>query len=132
MIGMDDRAALFDPDEFGVEVAIEEPGNPARVVCGMWSAPAGADTLHRANTGATSGGVRVAASVSHLQLFNEDVPRDWRNACVIAGDKRYSITALEPVGRLRTACTLTDWGDRQQAAQGGKRGEWLSPRPQGR
>ncbi|MEC8917763.1 MAG: hypothetical protein VX796_09105 [Pseudomonadota bacterium] len=129
MIDADEFRELFDEDEVGVDVTIAEPGVETRFgVSGMWSTPEGTSRMRRAGT--TDGtGLRVGSGTSVLQLFNADVPRDWRNARVTVDGVIYSITQREPFDRLRTELWLVPYGDRHARKQGGNDGRWISPKP---
>lgn len=127
MIGADDVATFFDPDEFGVEVTILEPGLEPREAAGMWGEPGGPETLRRLNTNG-AGGLRVGPGSSALQLFNTDAPVNRRAAIIVVDGVQYSIADHKPLGRLRTLFTLVPYGDRQ-ARQDQTNGRWLSPKP---
>lgn len=127
MIGDDDVATFFDPDEFGVEVTIIEPGLEPREVAGMWGDPASPETLRRLNSNG-AGGLSVGPGSSALQLFNRDAPAQRRTAMIVVDGVQYSIAAHKPLGRLRTLFTLVAYGDRT-ARQDQTDGRWLSPKP---
>ena len=126
MIGADDVATFFDPDEFGVEVTIAEPGLEPRPVSGMWGEPGKPESLRRLNTNG-AGGLRVGPGSSALQLFNSDAPANRREAKLTVDGVEYSIADHKPLGRLRTLFVLVPYGDRN-ARQGQTDGRWLPPR----
>lgn len=130
MISAEDRAALHDPDEFGVEAVLHEPGRAPAHISGMWGRPLGANEIRRSQTSTSASSTRVAAGASVLQLFNEDMPLDWRNTRVVVDEREYSIAQYDPIDRLRTACVLIAWGDREARQVGSEasgRGQWISP-----
>jgi len=84
MIGADDLASFFDPEEFGCEVLIVGPAGSCKVN-GMWGDPAAFGRLQRPGVPnhAAQTDVRMAEQV--LQLPNEDVPQDWTQCRVVDG-----------------------------------------------
>lgn len=129
MIGDDDLASFFDPEEFGCKVLIVGPAG-TRSVCGMWGDPAAFGRLQRPGVpnGAAHAQVRMAEKV--LQLPNEDVPQDWAQCRVVDDGVEFSITHVAPHGRLRSLLTIVPFGDRK-ARSGEVAGGWLPPRSAG-
>ena len=122
MIGDDDFASFFDPDEFGVRVRLIEPGRDAREVDGMLGKPETSGGVYRAGVDPNASTVRAAPKQRHLQLPRGEVPADWQATKVVADDVTYSIADVAPLGRLRSLLTLTPFGDRTAAP--GERGKW--------
>lgn len=126
MIGADDLASFFDPEEFGCEVLIVGPAGSCKVN-GMWGDPAAFGRLQRPGVpnGAAQVEVRMAEKV--LQLPNEDVPQDWSQCRVVDGGVEFSITRVAPHGRLRSLLTVVPYGDRKARAEE-VGGGWLPAR----
>ena len=122
MIGADDFATFFDPDEFGCTVRLIEPGRPPRDVDGMFGKPETSGGIYRAGVDPNASTVRAAPKQRHLQLPRSEVPADWQSTKVVADDVTYSIADVAPLGRLRSLLTLTPFGDRTAAP--GERGKW--------
>ena len=122
MIGDDDFASFFDPDEFGCTVQLIEPGREPRKVDGMYGKPGATGALYRAGIDPGAAQVKVKPLKEHLQLGNRDVPINWKITKVVADGVEYSITDVEPVGRVRSVLTLIPFGDRE--AQPVERGKW--------
>lgn len=117
MIGADDLADLYDPDEFGCELQLVEQGQQARPCRGMWSQPAKGGRLYRTGIDPNGANLRTRADQRHLQIANADMPASWKPPTkVVADGAEWSITAAEPLGRLRTLLTLVPWGDRDAPA----------------
>ena len=122
MIGDDDFATFFDPDEFGCTVQMIEPGRPPRDVDGMFGKPETSGGVYRAGVDPSASQVRAAPKQRHLQLPRREVPEAWKTTKVVAEGLEYSIVDVEPLGRVRSLLTLTPFGDR--AAAPGERGKW--------
>lgn len=122
MIGDDDFATFFDPDEFGCTVQLIEPGRPPRDVDGMFGKPETSGGVYRAGVDPNASTVRAAPKQRHLQLPRGEVPADWHATKVVADGATYSIADVAPLGRLRSLLTLTPFGDRTAAP--GERGKW--------
>lgn len=121
MIGDDDWATFFDPDEFGVEVVLHAPGvPPSPPFGGMWSRPPGRETVRRPGPKGT--GLRVAPDERRLQIPSRDLPDDWRETRVEVDGVSYAIGDLADLGRLRVELILTPWQERSES-----HGSWLRP-----
>ncbi|MDH1551003.1 hypothetical protein [Pseudomonas juntendi] len=122
MIGEDDFASFFDPDEFGVRVVLVEPGQDPRKVDGMLGAPEVTGRVYRTgiDPGAAKTGVRL--NRKHLQLPRNEAPASKVGVKVIIDQVEYSIGDIEPLGRLRALLTLIPWGERDQQPE--ERGKW--------
>lgn len=126
MIGDDDFESFFDPDEFGCRVQLIEPGRDPRSVNGMYGKPGSTGSLYRAGIDPGAAQVKVKPLKEHLQLSNREVPVNWKTTKVVAEGVEYSITDVEPVGRVRSVLTLIPFGDRD--AQPAERGTWRASR----
>lgn len=126
MIGADDLASFFDPEEFGCEVLIVGLAGSCKVN-GMWGDPAAFGRLQRPGVPNGAAQVEVRLDEKVLQLPNEDVPQDWANCRVVDGGVEFSITRVAPHGRLRSLLTLVPYGDRKGRAQEVS-GGWLPAR----
>lgn len=122
MIGADDLADLYDPDEFGARVQILEQGLPARWANGMEGDPVKSGRMYRSGIDPNASTLRVKLDQVKFQMARADAPASWKTAKVVLHQVEYSITALEPLGRLRVLLTLIPFGDR--AAAPGERGKW--------
>jgi hypothetical protein len=122
VIGADDLADLYDPDEFGCIVQVIEAGLEAREVGGMWGAPAKSGRLYRSGVDPNAANMRVTPNQRHLQIALPDLPASIPGTKVVADGREYSIGNVEPLGRLRVLLTLVPFGDR--AAPAGDRGKW--------
>ncbi|MHC8341748.1 head-tail joining protein [Pseudomonas sp. RT6P73] len=122
MIGDDDFATFFDPDEFGCTVQLIEPDRPPRDVDGMFGKPETSGGIYRAGTDPGAAQIRATPNQRHLQLPRGEVPEAWRATKVVTDGVTYSIADVAPLGRLRSLLTLTPFGDR--AAAPGERGKW--------
>jgi hypothetical protein len=119
MIGDDDWDSFFDPDEMGVLVELHVPGEPKpRETGGMWSQPAGRETLRRAYT--NGAGLRIAPDEKPLQIALRDLPNAWRETRVVVDGVEYAIGDLVSLGRLRIELILTPWKERSE-----NNGSWL-------
>lgn len=128
MIGADDLASFFDPEEFGCEVLIVGPAG-TRPVNGMWGEPAAFGRMQRPGNPKEAAQVDVRLAQQVLQLPNEDVPADWEECRVVDGGVEFSITKVAPHGRLRSLLTLVPAGNRKaRSAEEGKKGGWLPAR----
>jgi hypothetical protein len=125
MIGDDDLASFFDPEEFGCTVVLIEHGRAPRSVSGMWGAPVADGRIQRANNVKAAAQVKARPDQRFLQLPNDDVPADLPSTKLVADDAEYSIVDDEPLGRLRTLLTLVPYGDRKARASDGKSHGWL-------
>lgn len=126
MIGDDDLASFFDPEEFGCEVLIVGPTG-SRPVNGMWGDPAAFGRLQRPGVPNNAAQIEVRLDEKVLQLPNDDVPLDWEECRVVDGGVDFSITRVDPHGRLRSLLTLVPYGDRKARAQEVS-GGWLPAR----
>lgn len=126
MIGADDLADLHDPDEFGVTVQIEVVGQPVRSINCLEGIQDQAGQLRRRDGG--EGVIRARPDLLHLRMASSDVPAPWHEAKVTHQGRTWSITDVQPLGRLRQVLTLVPYGDRQ-ARQGENNGRWLPPKP---
>lgn len=122
MIGDDDFGTFFDPDDFGCRVRLIEPGREPRSVAGMYGKPGATGALYRAGIDPGAAQSRVKPLKEHLQLPTREVPVDWKTTKVVADGVEYSITDVEPAGRVRSVLTLIPFGDRD--AQPAERGKW--------
>ena len=121
MIGDDDWDTFFDPDELGVLVELHVPNEPTpREIGGMWSKPAGRETVRRAYT--SGAGLRVAPDEKPLQIAERDLPADWRETRGGVDGIEYAIGDLVSLGRLRVELILTPWQQRSDT-----HGSWLRP-----
>lgn len=126
MIGDDDFDSFYDPDEFGCRVQLIEPGREPRSVDGMYGKPGTTGSLYRAGIDPGAAQVKVKPLKTHLQLSNREVPVNWKTTKVVADGVEYSITDVEPFGRVRSVLTLIPFGDRD--AQPAERGTWRASR----
>lgn len=122
MIGAEDLGDLFDPDEFGTTVQLAEPGQPVRAARALEGAPDGSGRLYRSGVDPNAASLRVRPDQVKLQLARGDVPASWKLTKVVLGGSEYSITNVEPLGRLRSLLTIVPYGDR--AVQPAERGKW--------
>ena len=122
MIGDDDFSTFFDPDDFGSLVVLIEPGRDARQVAGMFGKPGQTGALYRAGIDPGAAQIKARPLKEHLQLPTREVPASWKVAKVVSDGVEYSITDVEPIGRLRSLLTLIPYGDRE--AQPVERGKW--------
>lgn len=122
MIGADDLADLYDPDEFGCRAQLIEEGHAAREVVGMLGAPAKSGRLYRSGIDPNAANVRVKPNQLHLQIALADLPATVVGTKVVVAGLAYSIGNTEPLGRLRVLLTLVPFGDRNAPA--GDRGKW--------
>jgi hypothetical protein len=122
VIGDDDFATFFDPDEFGCTVRLIEPGRDARDVDGMFGKPDGSGGIYRSGIDPSAAQSRGTPNQRHLQLPRGEVPQNWQATKVIADGLEYSIGNVEPLGRLRSVLTLMPYGDR--AAPRGDQTKW--------
>jgi hypothetical protein len=122
VIGADDLADLYDPDEFGCIVQLIEAGLEARDVNGMLGAPAKSGRLYRSGVDPNAANVRVKPNQRHLQIALADLPASAPGTKVVIDGVEYSIGNVEPLGRLRVLLTLVPFGDRDAPA--GDRGKW--------
>lgn len=122
MIGDDDFSTFFDPDEFGCVVQLIEPGKVPRDVAGMFGKPGASGALYRAGIDPGASQVRVKPLKEHLQLATREVPANWKLTRVISDGVSYSISDVEPLGRVRSLLTLIPFGDRD--AQPVERKPW--------
>tara|TARA_R110000772_G_scaffold62506_4_gene140470 strand:- start:562 stop:924 length:363 start_codon:yes stop_codon:yes gene_type:complete len=120
MIGDDDWGSFFDPDEMGVLVELHVPDQAPVNVGGMWSPPAGRETLRRAYT--NGAGLRIAPDEKPLQIALRDLPNAWRETRVVVDGVEYAIGDLVSLGRLRVELILTQWKERSDT-----HGSWLRP-----
>lgn len=128
MIGADDLASFFDPEEFGCRVLIITGAGQVEAL-GMWGDPAAFGRLQRPGVEKGASQLRVRPNLKVLQLPNEDVPADWSTAKVLEGDAAFAITDVAPYGRLRSLLTLVPWGDRAARAKDQKSHGWLPTQP---
>jgi hypothetical protein len=130
MIGADDLADFYDPEEFGCEVLIvgSGGGQPAKVL-GMWGEPAAFGLMLRQGTNVGAAQIRAKANQRMLQVSNEDVPVDWHLAKVIESDREFSIAEVTPHGRLRSLMVLVPYGDRQARVKDPAQNGWLPTQP---
>lgn len=129
MIGADDLADFFDPEEFGCEVLIVGGGGQAVRVLGMWGDPAAFGVMLRQGTNVGAAQIRAKANQRVLQVSNEDVPDDWHLAKVVESDREFSITDVSPHGRLRSLMVLVPYGDREARVKDPAQHGWLSSQP---
>lgn len=122
MIGADDLADFFDPDEFGCTAQLIEPGKAPVAVVGMFGKPEKSGGLYRGGIDPGAAQIRGKGIQEHLQLATSQVPAAWKTAKVVSGGIEYSITAVEPLGRVRSVLTLIPYGDRAVAPA--ERGKW--------
>lgn len=122
MIGADDLADLYDPDEFGCIAQVIEEGLAARDVKGMLGVPAKSGRLYRSGIDPNAANMRVKPNQRHLQIALPDLPASVPGTKVIVEGVAYSIGNVEPLGRLRVLLTLVPFGVR--AAPAGDRGKW--------
>lgn len=128
MVGDDDLASFFDPEEFGCRVLIIDAGD-SRYVLGMWGDPAAFGRMQRPGTDKGAAQLRIQPNQKVLQLPNEDVPVAWSSAMVIEGDAQFSIVSVEPHGRLRSLLTLVPYGDRAARLKDKAQSGWLPTQP---
>jgi hypothetical protein len=129
MIGDDDLASFFDPEEFGCRVVIIGGGGVPADVLGMWGDPAAFGRIQRPDVAKGAAQLRVRADVKVLQVPNEDVPADWSVAKVVDAGVEFAITEVAPHGRLRSLLTLVPYGDRADRAKDTKSNGWIPNRP---
>lgn len=122
MIGDDDFSSFFDPDEFGCVVQLIEPGQEPRNVAGMFGKPGATGALYRTGIDPGAAQMKVRPLKEHLQLPTREVPISWKATRVVSDGVTYSITDVEPLGRVRSVLTLIPFGDRD--AQPAERGKW--------
>lgn len=122
MIGDDDFESFFDPDEFGCTVQLIEPGKAPRDVDGMFGKPGASGALYRTGIDPGAAQMKVKPLKEHLQLPTREVPVNWKTARVVSDGVSYSITDVEPLGRVRSVLTLIPFGDRD--AQPVERNKW--------
>ena len=117
MIGADDFASFFDPDEFGCTAHIVEAGGVRRPVDGIVGAPAARGGVYRAGIDPGAAQVRAAPNQVQLQIPASETPRPWMGVKVIIDQVTYSIADVSPLGRLRSLLTLTPDGKSAGSAQ---------------
>jgi hypothetical protein len=122
VIGDDDFAAFYDPDEFGAIVQLIEQGQAARDVAGMFGKPDASGGIYRGGIDPGAANVRGKPLQDHFQIANRELPANWKAAKVVSKGVEYSIVAAEPLGRIRTLLTLVPYGDRE--ATPAERGTW--------
>ena len=88
----------------------------------MYGKPGATGALYRAGIDPGAAQVKVKPLKEHLQLPTREVPANWKTTKVVADGAEYSITDVEPVGRVRSVLTLIPFGDRD--AQPAERGKW--------
>lgn len=115
MIGADDIDAFFDPDEFGCTAQLIEPGREPRSVDGMIGAPQKSQPLYRSGRDFNAANIKGKPRQMILQIPTRDLPENWSKTLVVLDGISYSIAEAEPIGRLRTALTLTPPVDRASA-----------------
>lgn len=122
MIGDDDFASFFDPDEFGVRVRVIEPGRDPRDVDGMLGKPEVSGRIYRA--GVDPGAAKTSAKLSrkYLQLPRAETPAGPVGTKVVIDRVEYAVTDIEPLGRVRSLLTLIPWAEREN--QPAERGKW--------
>lgn len=112
MIGADDLADFFDPDEFGTVIVMTEPGQPPRDVAGIIGTPLARGSIFRAGIDPGAAQVRVLPDQVQVQVANKDVPRPYQGVKVEVSGRSYIIAETAPIGRLRTLLTMTPDGQR--------------------
>ncbi|WP_248769649.1 hypothetical protein [Pseudomonas sp. MWU12-2345] len=126
MIGDDDLASFFDPEEFGCTVKLVEDGRDDRDVNGMWGVPIGIGRMQRASALRSAAQLRASPDERLLQLPNADAPADRTAVKVIDEEgNAYSITEIVPHGRLQKLLTLIPHGSRKARASDAKQNGWL-------
>lgn len=128
MIGADDLASFFDPEEFGCRVLIITGAGQVEAL-GMWGDPAAFGRLQRPSVDKGAAQISVRAAEQVLQLPNEDVPRDWQSARIVEGGVEWACVKVAPCGRLRSLLTLVPYADRGARAKEGKSSAWLPSQP---
>lgn len=126
MIGEDDLASFFDPDEFGCTARLIEPDQEPRDVDGMIGAPATSGGMYRAGRDPNAATLRTKGQQLHLQIPARELPEAWSKAKVVLDGREYGIASAEPLGRLRTLLTLIPWADR--SAPAGAQSKWQASR----
>jgi len=122
MIGDDDFATFFDPEEFGELAQFIDPGVEPRDVAGIRGAPSKSGGIYRGGIDPGAANVRAVPLQEHFQISNRELPPKWKETKVIFRGAQWSIVNVEPLGRVRTLLTLVPFGDR--AAPPGERGTW--------
>lgn len=129
MIGADDIASFFDPEEFGCRVLIITDDGQVEAL-GMWGDPAAFGRLQRPSVDKGAAQISVRAAEQVLQLPNEDVPADWSSArIVVEPGAEWACVKVVPHGRLRSLLTLVPYADRGARAKEGKSSAWLPSQP---
>ena len=123
MIGDDDFASFYDPDEFGDVVTIQESGKAPRTVAGIFGAPKARGGVYRAGIDPGAAQVRAAPDQVQFQMANPDVPRPYQGVEVTVKGRTYIIADVEPLGRARSLVTMTPAGTRVGAPSEGL-GKW--------
>lgn len=122
MIGDDDFASFFNPDEFGVRVRLIEPGRDARDVDGMLGKPETTGRVYRAGVDPGAAKTNSRLDRKFLQLPRGETPVEKVGTKVVIDRHEYAVTDIEPLGRVRSLLTLIPWGDREE--QPVERGKW--------
>lgn len=117
MIGDDDWASFYDPDEFGCELQLVLGGD-VREVPGMLGAPREPDQLRTGNR--NQGGVRAKPGEIIAQVPRSELPSDWAKRQVFLDGKIYTAVEAIPIGRIRVGLVLIPYSEREKT-----HGEWL-------
>lgn len=121
MIGEDDLAAFFDPDEFGLRLVLIEGGKPAREVLGMKNPRDRSGPLYRSGIDPNAANLRVRPDQVKVQVATSDVPALYRAQRIELEGATWSIANVEPLGRIRSLMTLVPHGARESKPE---RGTW--------
>lgn len=123
MIGADDFASFYDPDEFGGVVTIQEPGKPDRDVAGIFGAPQARGGVFRGGIDPGTAQVRVRPEQVQFQMSNADLPQPYHGVPVSVSGEAYVIAEVSPIGRFRSLVTMTPAGVRE-SKPAGELGKW--------
>lgn len=117
MIGDDDWASFFDPDEFGCELRMVLGGDVLEVPA-MLGAPPELDRMRTGNK--VQGGVRAKPGELIAQVPRSELPADWPDRQVHLDGKSYTAVEALPIGRIRVGLVLVPYSEREK-----QHGRWL-------
>lgn len=122
MIGEDDLADFFDPEEFGQWLTVLEPGHPVRRVLCLEAEPQKSGKVYRSGSDPSAATLRGTPAQTKVQVANGDMPAVTQGVRVQLGGRDYAIAHVEPRGRLLHLLTLVPFGS--VAEDPPERGKW--------
>lgn len=117
MIGDDDWASFYDPDEFGCEVALVGDADTLELL-GRELAPPELDRLRQGER--AQAGVRAKPGERVVEIPAKDLPADWPDRRVDVPSGSYTAVDVQTIGRLRVGLILVPYETRETT-----HGQWL-------